>query len=1614
MAARLNRSRPNIHRAPRRSHLAAQLSITGTTPQSGDRCRLLLAAGGPYSRYVGRVGALAVALGVGMAVAISPGMGLGVAHAHTDGDGNTAQDNAEPAPETEPPGNLGTAEEQHVTHAEQQQEPEEQLEAEGIEPGLESEDLETELQLEEAEGQGEDDGEGEQPPPIEITEIPTPTLITPSETPVTETTPDEATALSPSNSEPQSPVDPTEPASDSASAPAVVPDDGEGSRPNDAGAQTVAGKREFEALALSAAGGEGSGLPTESLMAAAAPGTPSPAPLAYQPRNPIDVVLGAPFVLTRIALTAVSMFLSGVFQPGPTTPSPPIMLFVVLGWAQREVQRSFFNRNPSAVADSTSTSENTGVTIAVLANDTDPDLTLGVGDVLTVTDYTQPANGAVVLNHDGTFTYTPNTDFEGTDTFTYTVSDDASPWHLNGLAGFFGGGRHNSTATVTVGVTAVNHPPQPDEDPQVGLPDADGVITGSVAAFDPDGDELTYTGSLVTVTGTKVEVESDGSFVYTPSVVDRHAAALDSEQNGTFSFTVIATDPSGASVASSVTIPVLPQNSSPTVVSVDAGVPDQADGGVVTGSVSATDPDGDDVSFAAESLVTPMGILVVNTDGTFTFRPSAEARHAAAADNAAQTGADQHTFTVVATDGLGAATPIAVTVAIDPANQPPQPPNTAPASSVDPATGEVSSSVGYTDPDFDTLTYTGPTTTAGGGSLIVFADGTFKYTPTITQRLAAYSAVGESLDTFDVVINDGHGSVQTVAVTVRIDPLGAAVTSTASTPGIEGYQSTAPDGTSYQTTRLGTGSASDPYRTVVTITHPNGATATTTAIPGQAYSGISAAGGGTAVLTTFEGTATRVTSIRPDGATVTSEPGAGYPSQRVIGSDGTIVQELYRTLGTDSSYLIGLVILHPDGSTTVTEAVFMSSLNSNPPPVVGADGTVAKLLVDGSGTAADPYESRLLVVHRHDDGSTTTTLTDAVSGKADSAVIGADGTAGLVTVPGRVSDDGPYWTNGVVVRPDGSQIAFAMETGSSYWSDPANRLAIGTDGTAAASNPDGSVAVVRSGAATIFVTQAEGPAHVGGDGSVYVRDFNGHVAIRPDGSTTTASGMVAVGADGTAYITSSASGNQTVVTAVRSNGITIAVATLGGTPSSAVQFDPGGNAYQVTYATSSGVTRTTVTRIGLDQSSTIVLMVDGMPYGPVQFDPDGVLYQFGYDQATGKTVLGTYRPSDGVTRTSVPVDGTPKVLFASSTGELYVLSAADGTVAFKTGTANTTTLAVLRPDGSTDVAPSASVPEYSYSNSYDVVIRPDGVVYTLITGDGQTALSVIRADGTAFTSAPVEGSGSLYRVIGGPGGDFAFTTYRSTAGPEGTTWSSRLTVVRADGSTITSDGIGGSDGQPVIGADGTAAMALGTNAVVIHPNGDQTTTGPVAGFSYSRVTVNDTGTVYQLLSGSTGTNYYLSAVIVIRPDGTTSDPIMIDGLGSEPILGPDGEFYLSSQIFPSGTTTFTVFRPDGTFTTAPPIAGLGQYYGGGLVVAGDGTVYETTYRYQATSDGDPYRTTVRVFRPTGDVHTVTMGGTPDGGVVITPEGDVKQKTYDDGNGTTSVYTISIPTPATNL
>jgi len=147
------------------------------------------------------------------------------------------------------------------------------------------------------------------------------------------------------------------------------------------------------------------------------------------------------------------------------------------------------NAFPVAVTDPVTTAEDAAVTFNVLTNDTDAN-----GDALTVTGFIAPGRGGLVNNGNGSFTYTPSADFNGGDTFSYTVTDSR-------------GG--TATGTVNITVTAVNDKPTAD---------AKSISTAE------------DTGVAVTLTGSDVET-SAASLIFTVTQAPAHGTLSGSGDN---------------------------------------------------------------------------------------------------------------------------------------------------------------------------------------------------------------------------------------------------------------------------------------------------------------------------------------------------------------------------------------------------------------------------------------------------------------------------------------------------------------------------------------------------------------------------------------------------------------------------------------------------------------------------------------------------------------------------------------------------------------------------------------------------------------------------------------------------------------------------------------------------------------------------------------------------------------------------------------------------------------------------------------------------------------------------------------------------------------------------
>ena len=243
----------------------------------------------------------------------------------------------------------------------------------------------------------------------------------------------------------------------------------------------------------------------------------------------------------------------------------------------------------------------------VLAND--------AGTSLSVSGHTDPSHGTLIIDPDGSYTYTPTAGFSGQDSFGYTASDPA-------------GQRTSATVQLTVShlapdfaSTTANTPLQIDKDHGVLVND---LGTGQMSAA-PDTEPAHGV----------LHLNADGSYTYQP----------DPDSSGDDSFTYTATDGSGNTETATVHLTVLPTAGDDTqsttagtslTVAAPAGVLDNDHGHGLTVTRN-TDPG--------------HGSAVVRGDGSYTYKPAA-----------GWSGTDSFEYTVTDADGHSATATVTVQV----------------------------------------------------------------------------------------------------------------------------------------------------------------------------------------------------------------------------------------------------------------------------------------------------------------------------------------------------------------------------------------------------------------------------------------------------------------------------------------------------------------------------------------------------------------------------------------------------------------------------------------------------------------------------------------------------------------------------------------------------------------------------------------------------------------------------------------------------------------------------------------------------------------------------------------------------------------------------------------
>jgi VCBS repeat-containing protein len=372
-----------------------------------------------------------------------------------------------------------------------------------------------------------------------------------------------------------------------------------------------------------------------------------------------------------------------------------------------------------AVDDSYSTSEDTPLYVAafgILGNDSYPD---GFGSLAVVTP---PAHGSLTLNQDGSFTYTPDPNFCGQDSFIYRLCDTDGDC---------------DEATVTIHVTCVNDAPVAQDDTYTTNEDtpllvpAPGVLGND---YDVDGDLLTAVLVSGPAHGT-LALNPDGSFTYTPA------------ENfcGEDSFTYKAYDGALYSNVATVRITVTCVNDAPVAQDDRYTTNEDTPLLVPAPGVLGNDSDVDGDSLTAVLVSGPAhGTLALNPDGSFTYTP-------------AENFCGEDSFTYKAYDGALYSNVATVRITVTCVND-------APVAHDDEASVLEDSSVTIPvlgndyDPDGDPLSVSivsGP----ANGRATVNPDGTITYTPNPDFC---------GTDSFTYKACDPSGACDTATVTIHV------------------------------------------------------------------------------------------------------------------------------------------------------------------------------------------------------------------------------------------------------------------------------------------------------------------------------------------------------------------------------------------------------------------------------------------------------------------------------------------------------------------------------------------------------------------------------------------------------------------------------------------------------------------------------------------------------------------------------------------------------------------------------------------------------------------------------------------------------------------------------
>jgi VCBS repeat-containing protein len=398
------------------------------------------------------------------------------------------------------------------------------------------------------------------------------------------------------------------------------------------------------------------------------------------------------------------------------------------------------NDPPTAAANNSVTTAEDTASAATLIGASDVD-----GDTLTYSQKSgfTAAHGTVSFDQNaGTFTYTPDANFNGSDSFTIVIDD---------------GNGGTAEQVVGVTVTPVNDAPTAPASGSVTTAEDTASAAQAIGASDLDGDTLTYSqkSGFTAAHGTVSFDQNAGTYTNTPNA----------NYNGTDSFTILVSDGNAGTAEQVVSVTVTPVNDAPTA-SANNSVTTAEDTASAATSIGASDVDGDTLTYSQKAGFGPAhgAVSFDQNAGTFTYTPTVNFN-----------GSDS--FTILISDGNGGTAEQVVAVNVTPVNDAPTAP---PSGSVTTAedTASAAQAIGATDIDGDTLTYSQKSGFEAAHGSVGFnqANGTYTYTP---------NANFNGSDSFTILVSDGHGGTAEQAVSVTVTPVNDAptgITGTLATP----------------------------------------------------------------------------------------------------------------------------------------------------------------------------------------------------------------------------------------------------------------------------------------------------------------------------------------------------------------------------------------------------------------------------------------------------------------------------------------------------------------------------------------------------------------------------------------------------------------------------------------------------------------------------------------------------------------------------------------------------------------------------------------------------------------------------------------------------------------